>query len=362
MSFEKKMQKRGNDKLNQFAKNPYHQEVAPTPAPKKRFPIWATVLIPSVAVASLIVVMIPTVIAMGGNRGAQKNDSYAPANQEDSEYREADSGKGASYEPYEPSVAPGEDSKDQTSYVPHWEEATIIQKYPEFAYAGNTYTVNSTLDSQPIAETYINTKICDMTVHGYDIYEKANHSIEASLYSIKNIDLSVSLAIKFADTEEYYSYQNKNAYFANIGELKDKLSFESEVVFDTITLTEFAPNGEDTVTKYNGVTTKDITDIIFADTTIENYMRPKQRLNANDTSEGNQTSNPTEEPGSYNDCIEFSTSIPCLGIEKAAMSISKRQGFFAVNIFGNYSSYILGESVYSSLLSLLQSKGTVITQ
>ena len=366
MSFEKKMQKRGNDKLNQFAKNPYHQEpVVTAPTPKvKRFPVWASVLIPSVAVACAIILIVPVMMSMGAN-GAMKapqegaaNDSYAPVDYKDGTTSQDKAGH--SY--------PGEEASqttDPNTYeIPHWEDATINEKYPEFTYNSVKYRTHSTTDAQAIATSYINEKVADIEVSGYDIYENETHTINAGLYSIKNIALEVSLAIKFEGMEEYYSYLNYSVYFANIGELNDKLSFADTVIFKKITLHDYAANGEETITGYTGVATKDLTDVMFIDRTAKNTKSNKPKLNANDTSEGSHNSSggtyiPPVQPGTYTDYIEFSTSIPCLGIDNVTTKFVEDNGKFSFNVFGATSFY-LTESVFNATKEVLQTKGTVI--
>ena len=52
MNFEKWMQKRGNNKLNKFAKNPYHVSWI------KRLPLWSKVAVPTLMAATAAIVII----------------------------------------------------------------------------------------------------------------------------------------------------------------------------------------------------------------------------------------------------------------------------------------------------------------
>ena len=362
MSFEKKMQKRGNDKLNQFAKNPYHQEpVVTAPTPKvKRFPVWATVLIPSIAVACAIILVVPMMMSMGAPNGAMKaNDSKhdeSPTAQEGSTYP---GGQGNySYGDKEGSEAAGSEPR----VVPHWEDQTNIQRYPEFTYLENKYTVNDLVSTQPIDVTYVNEKLADVTVEGFDELKNETHTINASLYSIKNIALDVSLAIKFADTEEYYSYQNNNVYFADIGELMDKLSFNTEVIFDQICIHDLDEQGNKQNTYYRNVNTKDVTNVLFTDRTVKNNKNNKPKLNTNDTSAGSSggTSVPPSNPSEYSESMDILVKIPCLGLDRASANISQKEGKFAFTFASNYSSFYLGESNYFAAKEVIKTKGTVI--
>ena len=352
MSFEKKMQKRGNDKLNQFAKNPYHQEVTPVaPTPKKRFPVWASVLIPSVAVASLIVIMVPAMIMM-----APKGNAAKPANYDDyspQEGSKAPAQPDRSQTPMDYSTKDGEGS--QTYTVPNWENATILEKYPEFSYQDNSYYIRYTDSSKPIDATYINTKIADITVDPNYIYQSQSYpNIEAELYSIKNIALDASLAIKFKDSEDYYAYQNISCYFANIGELLNKVSFATEVEFSSIIYNYFDENGQYERIEYKNASKDSVMNILFNDQTIVN-QKTKQRLYlTSETSEPNPSSGGYTPAPQTRSNVVFVTKIACLGIDNASIQLYT-SGLLDVNLFGTLSSYQLGEERYQSLISYITS-------
>ena len=349
MSFEKKMQKRGNDKLNQFAKNPYHQEpVTVTPTPKvKRFPVWATVLIPSVTVACAIILVVPMMMSMGAPNGAMKADDNkheeSPTAQEGSKYPGGNDGY---------SYNQGEGS--QTYAVPTWEEATILQKYPEFTYQDNQYYIRYADSSEPIASTYIDTKLTDITVTPNTVYEaETRANVKAELYSIKNIALEASLAVKFLGSEDYYAYQNIACYFANLGELMDKISFRSEVKFLEAHYHHYDESDNYYNDAFNTIDEQAVMNILFKDLTIIN-QKTKQRLNL--TSEG---SDPNQSSGGYTpgsslskSCVTLLTEIKCLGINNASIQLYGN-GTLHVNLFGSLATFELGESAYQELVSYL---------
>ena len=189
MSFEKKMKKRGNDKLNQFAKNPYHQEiVAVEPSPKaKHFPVWAAALIPSIAIACAIIIVVPVMMSMGGAKGAMKVDNGGEQAGENASYYKpvASDNKdiyGSAQGDY--SYAPGQQSE---ASLPRWEDASTVQRYPDFVFQNVQYDILDKVSYQSIDAQYINQKLGDISVRGYDTQNNETHYINASVYSIKNI-------------------------------------------------------------------------------------------------------------------------------------------------------------------------------
>lgn len=351
MSFEKKMQKRGNDKLNQFAKNPYHQEPAVIQStPKvKRFPVWATVLIPSVAVACAIILIVPIMMSTGMN-GAMK----APTNDGENVNKPAQEQEDSTYPGGKGDYSYGQGEGSATYTLPSWEEANILQKYPEFVYQDNSYFIRYADSSEPIASSYINAKIADITVNPNAIYANETRlPAHAELYSIKNIALEASLAVKFSGSEDYYAYQNISCYFSDLGELMNKISFRSEVKFLEANYHHYDESDNYYNDAFNNLNEQTIMDIIFSDLTIKN-QKTKQRLNL--TSEG---SDPNQSSGGYTpgsslskSCVTLLTEIKCLGINNASIQLYGN-GTLHVNLFGSLATFELGESAYQELVSYL---------
>ena len=344
MSFEKKMKKRGNDKLNQFAKNPYHQENKPESIPvRKRFPLWATIAIPSVAVATLMIVLMPAYLPMitgAGANAAAKNDNDPIDNKgSNKNYSGNETAAVDNSNPHAPA--------QETSITPVWDDKTIVQQYPEFTYQDIKYTVNDLVSVKAIEEQYINEKINDIVVSGFDSITNQNHETNASLYSIKNIDLDVSLAIKFANTENYFAYENNGLIFADMGELIDKLSFNDTFICHEIGIHEYPGDGSGKQsTFYNNVTTKDVSDVLFTDRTIKGIKDGHE-------TRGENTNNC--------DYIYISFKIPCLGIDDAIFRLSAG-GELYFSYADNYCFFDVNETMYASVKEVIQTKGTLVTR
>ena len=355
MSFEKKMKKRGNQKLDAFAKNPYHQETPTVVEPKpKPFPTWAKVMIPTFAVATCLVVLLVPVMMMGGMKNAAKpaggNGGYAPAD-ECSYYSQDSANKAGSDDTY---------TEPDGTAVPRWNEATIIQKYPKFTYQDNEYQVRYSDKSQPIDSNYINAKLIDTVISGYDIYEKANHETNAEIYTIKNIATDASLAVKFADDTNYYAYQNVNCSFPTLGDLVNKVSFETEVNFTLVNYAHFDASENYVEDKYTNISKSEIMNILFNDLTVEN-TKAKPKLNApnGNSSSGGTSFVPQSSNGEHGEqraesAVTLTTAIDCLGIDNAYIRMWQG-GKLEVNLFGSLSIFPIGEVKYQSLVTYLTS-------
>ena len=348
MSFEKKMKKRGNQKLDAFAKNPYHQEIAKEAKPVRRgMPLWSKILIP---LGSITVAVFGTFLGMRmvfGGRGGfapNKDGGYGDNAEEAQVPGGASDYQGNSKTPWTPSG-----KGEQTTPTRNWDEADIIEKYPEFTYLENQYYIRYVDSSEPISSTYINTKLADITVEANaEFIDEGHPSIEAELYSIKNIALDASIAIKFNGSEDYYAYQNIFCYFANLGELVDKISFHTEVKFPEIYYHHYDESNNSLNDTFNNVNEQEVMNILFSDLTIVN-QKTKQRLNLSSESSG---SNNTSEGNTSlaKSSITLLTEIKCLGIDNAGLQLYEN-GVLHVNLFGSLAEFIVGESVYQSLVS-----------
>ena len=349
MSFEKKMQKRGNDKLNQFAKNPYHQEevVAPIPAPKKRFPVWLAAVIPSVAVATLVVILVPTMIMMGGARGAAKapeegqgGQDYNPGTAEGSNDKAAQSQAG------NPST-PGE----QGAPTPRWEEKTTLQRYPDFLYGSIQYNIRYSDRSEPISETYIKQKLDDISVRGYDIYEEEAHYINASIYTINQISDKVSLAIRFEGETAYYAYQNSNYKPQTLSDLLADTCFDTEAIISKGSYMDYVRS--DYNKDYAVVDQNTIMDILYSDKSPANTNIRTAILKADNPNEQQSSSEATTQMPSVSARIDLTVGFPCLGIDNAVIYCFNN-GRMDVNFFGTIATFDIGVTRYNAIKSSLE--------
>lgn len=237
MSFEKKMKKRGNQKLDAFAKNPYHQEPIMETKPARRgMPLWSKILIPVGAVAmGIFGSFIGMRMVFGGFGNKATNDGGYYSHQEEGEAPAAISedkgGRDDSRAPYTPSSPEGATAS--------WEELTITSKFPTVNYSDLSYIEYSGDKAAPINAQYIASKMDEnITVNGYDYNLNKDHTTEVTIYSIKNIHYKAALAVQFEGTSDYYAYVCLSYISSSYDELYDELGFANELSLDSVAYTD----------------------------------------------------------------------------------------------------------------------------
>lgn len=235
MSFEKKMKKRGNQKIDAFAKNPYHQEPIMETKPARRgMPLWSKILIPVGAVATGIFgtfIGVRMVFGGFGNKAANEGKYYSeqeanvPAaiseNKGDRDYSRA---------PYSPS--------SPTDATRSWEDLSITSQYSTIDYSDLSYIEYSSDKAEPIDAKYIASKMDEnILVKGHDYDLDEDHLTEVTIYSIKSIHYKAAIAVQFEGSTEYYAYVCSSYLCSTYDELYDELGFASELVLNSVTYT-----------------------------------------------------------------------------------------------------------------------------
>ena len=216
MSFESKMKKRGNKKLNQFAKNPYRKPWF------SRIPIWTKVLVPSALAAGLIVGVFVGVLP--------NMTSKATANLkvDDTEYVNApasDANKGdysrvptaSSNQAQDPSM----DGESSMVRVTPWEEMSMPEKYHHLSYDNYRYYYNTAI--APINKEDVGDLInVNAVAQGGDYIsgDFTKQTSDFSIYEIKNFAPRIVVAVKFNEDNTYYPYFFNTSYkYSTLGEL-----------------------------------------------------------------------------------------------------------------------------------------------
>ena len=237
MSFEKKMKKRGNQKLDAFAKNPYHQEPIMESKPVRRgMPLWSKILIPVGAVAMGVFgsfVGMRMVFGGFGNKAAANDGKYYSEQNDNapaaiSEDKGGHGGNDASYSPSTPE-----------STTRSWEDLNITSQFPLISYSDLSYIEYSNDKAAPINAQYIGSKMDEnIIVKGHDYNLNEDHITEVTIYSINNIHYKAALAVQFEGSTEYYAYVCLSYLSSTYDEIYDELGFASELVLNSVTYTD----------------------------------------------------------------------------------------------------------------------------
>ena len=233
MSFESKMKKRGNKKLNQFAKNPYRKPWY------NRIPLWSKIAVPAslMALASAFaVIMILPKVSNGSTKAyLHDGDMYSTQNAINSSNDKA----APNSQPYSnysltPSTAQGEGS---SYYEEPWDNRAINNQYRMLLYNGDNYYSYQTYPA--VEEQYIGEYLDTTTVWGEEpVYNNPDstyirHETTGLLYRVNGFDPSLLIAVKFNEDEGYYWYKNVSdySYCQTMGEFLNKINLNEVASF-----------------------------------------------------------------------------------------------------------------------------------
>ena len=317
MSFEKKMKKRGNDKLNQFAKNPYHQEpVIETKPIKRGMPLWSKILIPtsSIAVITFVTFFITRMAFTNFNNatdGAPRNEDAC-------------------------SVTPASPSRDNES--PTGNGDSIVNQFPNVDYSDHTYITYPGQNSGAIGAQYIDYKIDEnVTVIGRDYIHNEDLTTEVNVYHIKNINEEAGIAVQFKGSEEYYAYVCSNYLCETYDELFDQMGFDSEMVLKSAT--------------YCDINDHTTSGAINKQDDLKNLLSSYKTKNLNNI----YPNNPNVPQEGKIESVIISFSIPCLDIKTAYLEFYN-YGLLSIRLSNALPhTFDVGENEYNTFVEVMMS-------
>ena len=253
MNFEKWMKKRGNNKLNAYAKNPYRVSWI------KRLPLWSKIVVPSALAMTAAVVIIsvgvlPNFLARGKNASMSRGPKYSSAN-----YSEV-----SNQDPK--SVPQGSHSSQMNT---SGGEGYLSRIFPSITYDNIEYTLTNNSGSSVVPVNHI-----DELLFNGKMKTVTETNIDVEIYSIKNIDKEVAVAFKTKYiSNNYYAYINLATHFHDIDDFLNLLNPNTEMEITNLTYVNYTGVDFDKATKveHKGYKEADIYNIIFSDKTIEGY-------------------------------------------------------------------------------------------
>lgn len=193
MNFEKWMKKRGNQKLNKFAKNPYKVPWF------KRIPLWTKVLVPTAALTTALFVVVvnsfPNKTSKPSN--SSMNNSQLPVPQNTSS-------KQTSNTPTSTSQKGGDGG---TGKAP-WTTLPVYKRFSKFSYEGVNYIASFSGDRyEYIDRDRIGSLVSDIVITEVDDLG-VERAIDAGIYRINGISINEKVALRFSVSDIYYAYVN----------------------------------------------------------------------------------------------------------------------------------------------------------
>ena len=200
--------------------------------------------------------------------------------------------------------------------APKWEDRITSDKFPEVMLGETTYASQRT----EIAAENIGSLISDAVMSGYDIYEDKTYTINAKVYSVKNISTDCAVAVKIGDESVYYVYINVWYTPETLGDLIDAIDMKNTVSFGKAykNYTDYDKNEHVSVV-FADFDDSIVWNMILSDTSIKNieYDRFQDML------------------------ISLSVDIPLLGYKNISLGVSK-DGYIVTNIMSTQKCFFIG--------------------
>ncbi len=249
---EKKLRKRGMQKLDKFAHNPYHVD---KPSFFSRIPLWGKIAIPASLVTAVTVVAFFGVInGVGSSAFANK----APAS----------SNKGAA-STSAINKAGSESQADVTSLNPGASVTPAYNRYSSLAYNGAEYSL---MPAGGEGKSGLGDEHSLSITLGNLLYETTNPKNDEviSVYAISGYTPDAFVAAKFSTDPRTYVCYNPECSFATTGNLLTDIPFATDF-FATGHIDECQINSR-RVTMYSPYVSQTINSILFdeLDTSIPN--------------------------------------------------------------------------------------------
>lgn len=246
---EKKLRKRGLQKLDKYAHNPYHVN---KPSFFSRIPLWGKIAVPaSLVTAVAVVAFVGLINGLGGAKAPQapsnKNDGashYAPAEQDTS------NDKGYTGD----SSVPGSTTLKQSIRINGVDYAFIAtgNKGSGGEWSSSMYAT--------VQEENLGNLISDTT--------DSNTGASVAIYEIKNYASDTFIAAKYSNNPNIFACFNENITFSTIDDFLNKIPFmsDSSIANQKIVIFDDKPKNK----YYTGADTVTINSYLFTDTDSSN--------------------------------------------------------------------------------------------
>ena len=248
---EKKLRKRGMQKLDKFAHNPYHVD---KPSFFSKIPLWTKIVVPAVAMTAVTFVASISLIQHFGARNANAQQSNAAAS----------NGKGGTYySTYAPAEHDTSNDKGYTgdSSVP----TTALKQSIRVNGVDYAFIATGSKDGgqewsssmyATVQEENLGNLISDTT--------DSNTGANVAIYEIKNYASDTFIAAKYSNNPNIFACFNEDITFSTIDDFLNKIPFmsDSSIINQKIMIFDDQPNNK----YYSGADTATINSYLFTDT------------------------------------------------------------------------------------------------
>ena len=238
---EKKLRKRGMQKLDKFAHNPYHVN---KPSFFSRIPLWGKIMVPASLVAAVAVVAFVGLIngfGMGGRapQAPGKNNDVSNHTQQ------------------------GQDTSVEKGYMgdsntPVDQKQSIRVNDVDYAFIATGSKGSGSGQSSSMYATVQEENLGNL------IIESTYQNTSVAIYEIKNYSSEVFIAAKYSNDSHIYACLNEDITFSTIDDFLNKIPFtsDSSITNQKIVIFDDQPKNK----YYTGADTATINSYLFTDT------------------------------------------------------------------------------------------------
>lgn len=212
--------------------------------------------------------------------------------------------------------------------IPKWDEMSMVEKFGEVEFGGERYNGSAFTGFE--RGEYLGTAV----LSGYDVYEEKSYTANAGVYSTVGISTKCAVVVAF-DTGEEYVYRNTWYKPATLGEFISDLNLRENLEIVSAVVRENRADGWSD-THYVGISTEKITEILFADESIENVENFDQMV---------------FEFGSSK--IDFAIDVKKIGAQNISIALTEK-GWLITNILDTGKAFYVGTEKIDEVMRYLE--------
>ncbi len=198
----------------------------------------------------------------------------------------------------------------EIAVIPHWEDKTLAERFPEATFGGSTYIVtNHTMEPQ-----FVEKRLGSVTVHGEDIYTDTTHTTTAVLYAVKDIAQRCAVAVQYEGSNAYHAAITAWYTPKTLGQFVEDLSLEHTLEVGAIYVDRSNTPHDHLLSK------ADVFRLLCDDLLLPNVYEDRHW---------------------YKPVLSMSVGIPVLGIENVSMAVTA-DGYLFTNLLRTGKAFFIG--------------------
>lgn len=213
--------------------------------------------------------------------------------------------------------------------VPAWEYRSITEKFYSLEFLENNYTTRNT----KIEKSFIEEKLGAAVLKGYDTDSQKEHSIDATIYKVKDFPEKCVTAVQFENDADYYVYINAYYRPETLGQFIEDLNLKETVDFGSVWY-EYSNKDKQGNYHYEKIEFPDVTDEIIWKMLFDNLT----------------ASNVHNDFEIHDRIMSISVNMPLFGYENISVSISE-DGYLTTNIFNTGKTFYIGKDKIESFVN-----------